>query len=172
MSTVVAGTAAASSPPRWVRNGLLVLAIIELWGALSNLAVFANLSDYDSSLAQWMIFANVALAPVLAGAAVYLAAKRRLGPAIIALAAMAIADLLLVNVPSLFVHGPGDFGSGPYATLVFARLMVLPLLSIVAVGLAWKNRQLTLAAVLASLPTLADIVGVVAFAIGVMIYGF
>jgi hypothetical protein len=170
--TTEAGVAVAPGAAGWVRLGILVLAALRLWGALSNLAVFANLSEYDNSLAQWMIFANTALAPFLAGAAVYYAARHRLANAIVALAGMAIAELLLVNVPSLLNHGPDNFGSGPYAVFVFVRAMVLPALCFVAVWLARQNRQLTLAAVLASLPVIADIIGVVTFAIGVMIYGF
>jgi len=170
--TTETGVAAAPEAARWVRLGILVLAAIRLWGAISGLAVFANLSEYGNSLAQWMIFANIAVAPILAGAAVYYAAKHRLANAIVALAGMAIAELLLVNVPTLFNHGPDNFGTGPLAAFVFARAMVLPALCFVAVWLARQNRHLTLAAVLAGLPVVADIIGVVAFTIGVMIYGF
>ena len=50
--------------------------------------------------------------------------------------------------------------------------MVFPLLMLMVIALACKNERLTLAGLLASLPTITNWLGIVAFAIGVAIYGF
>jgi len=47
-----------------------------------------------------------------------------------------------------------------------------PLLAVVAFVLTRRNEKLVLATVLASLSTLANVLGVIAFAIGVWIYRF
>ena len=50
--------------------------------------------------------------------------------------------------------------------------MIFPLLMLMAIALCWKNERLTLAGILASLPTLTNWLGVVIFAISIAIYGF
>lgn len=166
--TIEANATAAPAVARWLRTAILAVALIELLSSLSNLAAFANLSE-DKSPSHWLIFVDVALQPVLALVASYHALTGKLRIAILALAAMAIIELLLKNIPLM---GPGGFGDSLYGLLLFVQTYVLPVLCVVALWLAWQNRRLELAGVLAVLPTLAGILGVVVFGIGVAIYGF
>jgi len=55
---------------------------------------------------------------------------------------------------------------------LFGKMVIFPLLAVVVFVLARRNEKLVLATVLASLSTLANVLGVIAFAIGVWIYRF
>jgi hypothetical protein len=73
----------------------------------------------------------------------------------------------------MFIHGleflRGNLGNNLY---LFAQTVLIPIVAVVSFELARRNQRLWLALVLASLSTVANIGGVIAFAIGVMIYGF
>jgi hypothetical protein len=96
---------AASSPQRKLRLGILVLAIIEVVNTVSDLSVFANLSEYDSGFAQQLLFVGVAIFPVCAIAAVVFAIKGNLRHAIMALAAIPVVAWFTDYLPALFIHG-------------------------------------------------------------------
>jgi hypothetical protein len=145
------------------------VALVELLNAVSDLAVFANLPEEDKSPAHWLIFADVALQPILAFIAAYSALTGKLRIAIMALAAMAIVELLLRNIPLM---GPTGLDASPYGLVLFVQIYVLPALCVVALWLAWANRRLALAGLLAMLPTLAGILAVIAFGVGVAMFGF
>ena len=70
--------------------------------------------------------------------------------------------------PSGLVSGLGLFGLS-FRSL---QIMVFPLLMLMVIALACKNERLTLAGTLASLPAVTNWLGIVAFGIGVAIYGF
>lgn len=162
-----------SPPGSKLRVAVIILAIIETLGTLSNLTVFGNLSEYkDGGLAQWLLIAGIAIYPILAVAALYLAIKGDVRRAIMAIAGIVIATWLFDHLPSMFVHGLEFVTGGVGGLYLFAQMIVFPLLAVVAFVLARRNERLVLAAVLASLSTVANILGVIAFGIGVAIYGF
>ena len=75
-------------------------------------------------------------------------------------------------LPSLVNH-PAEFpGSGFVGAYQVLQMMIFPLLMLMAIALCWKNERLTLAGFIAGLPTIAQWIGVVIFAIGIAIYGF
>jgi len=133
---------AAPQAARWLRTAVLAVAIIELLGSLSDLAVIANLPEEDRSPAHWLVFADVALQPLLALVAAYHAFAGKLRIAIMALAAMAVIELLLRNIPLM---GPGGLEDSAYGLVLFVQTYVLPVLCVVALWLAWQNRRLELA---------------------------
>ena len=55
---------------------------------------------------------------------------------------------------------------------LFGKMVIFPLLAVVAFVLTRRKEKLVLATVLASLSTLANALGVIAVAIGVWIYRF
>ena len=55
---------------------------------------------------------------------------------------------------------------------LFFQLTIAPVIALAIAGLALTGKQITLATLLAVLPTFIDILGVVAFGISVAIYGF
>lgn len=90
-----------------------------------------------------------------------------------ALAIIAIASVSLLSwvsyLPSVVIHwGSGELWNVEAAVM----LVVLPALALMAVIMASRGRRLVLAAILATLPTIVNILAVIAFAIGVAIYGF
>jgi hypothetical protein len=165
-------SAAASSPQRKLRIGVLAVAIFQSLYTLSNLTVFGDLSEYESTFAQWILFVGLAIFPVLAISALVFALSGDIRRAIMAIAAIPLVAWLTDDLPALFIHGI-EFMQGGFGDLyLFVATVVLPLLAVIAMVLAYRNERLVFAAVLASLPTLTGILSVVAFAIGVMFYGF
>jgi len=157
---------------RWVHALVVAVAAVEVIGGVNDLSVFSDLSSYGRSPGQVAIFVNVALRPLLAAAALALALVGRLRAAIIALAGLAVAGLLLDGIPSLVTDGFGDFLGSVPGLVNFGHAIVLPALCVVAVVLAWQNRRLALAGVLACLPTLAWMADIGTFIAAVLIYGF
>ncbi|MEC9367359.1 MAG: hypothetical protein VX871_01560 [Pseudomonadota bacterium] len=170
--TVNIGMSASPREPKWLRALLFAVAAVEAVGALTGLTLFTELHEFDSSAAQWLIFANLAVAPVFAIAALVFVIRGQLRHAIMALGALAGAALLLDNLPSIYTHGTDIFSGGLIGIYIFIRLLLFPLLGLAAAWLAWKNIRLPLAGILVSLPTLISIVDLIAFAVGVSIYGF
>jgi hypothetical protein len=170
-----AETARHDPPPAQrskLRFGVLAVAIFQSLYTLSSLSVFGDLSEYESTFAQWILFVGLAIFPPLAIAAVVFAVKGDIRRAIMAIAAIPIVAWVTDDLPALFIHGV-EFLQGGFGDLyLFVATVVLPVLAVAAMVLAYRNQRLVLAAVFASLPTLTGILSVAAFAIGVMIYGF
>ena len=113
-----------------------------------------------------------AIYPVLAVAALVLAIRGDIRRAIMALALIVIVTFFADHLPSMFQHGL-EFRSGGITGLHLLSLQIVyPLLAVVALVLARRNARLWLATFFVSLSTLTSILGVLAFAIGVIIYGF
>jgi hypothetical protein len=167
--------AAGSAPaPRWPRLVLLIAAAIKLFGGLSSLPIlFGDLSQVPGpGLGGAIIIAEIVLQPILALAALFFTIRGKIPYALIAMAFIILMNWLSY-VPSLQLHGV-NFGDGDPITgaLLFAKIVLAPLLSLVVAGLALMEKHLTLATVLAVVPTILDIIGVAIFAVGVAIYGF
>jgi hypothetical protein len=166
---------AASLPVSKLRIFLVILALIKTLGAISGLGgALAAYYYYGGSggFAQWLLFAGAAALPFLAIAALVLAAKGDLPRAIMAIAIMIIIGFVADGLPGLLLHGL-DSSASPIATLFYLALAVLfPLLAVIALVWAHRNEKLVLAAVLVSLPSLGNLVAMIAFAIGISKHGF
>lgn len=167
-----AAPATTRSRWNWPRIGLLLVALIEALGGLADLPIlFAGDPDVPGpGWAGWLITAKLALAPVLAIAAVAFAVTNRLAYAIIAIAGLIIITWL-TYLPSIAIQGI-EFGGGFVGLQVVFQLLVAPVLAAVAIVLASTHQRLGLATALVSLPTVVGIASVLAFAIGIAIYGF
>jgi hypothetical protein len=154
-----------------VRALLVIVALLELADGLPNsISMFADMSRIPGpDLGSAIIQAHIATHPVLALAALLFAAIGRVRYAIMALGAVVIMTWLNY-MPSVMLWGLEFSGIGAFETP--AQVMVFPLLAASAIVLAVRNQRLKLAAVLVSLPTIFNLFGLIAFAIGVAIHGF
>ena len=172
--TDTASVAPAAQPAKWARLLLLVAAMIEFLGGLGSLPILlGDLNEVPGpGLDGQIILAGIVLRPLLALAALYFTVR---GKILYALAAMAFIILMawLSYVPSVRLHGL-DFSQGDAFTAAMLgwELIVAPVVALAVAGLALRETQLTLATVLAVLPTLAHVLSVIAFGISVAIYGF
>ena len=157
-----------------LRIAVIILAIIKTLSSLSGLAGgVAAFSEYaGNGFAQWLLFAGVVIFPILAIVALICAFKGDLRHAIIALAAIVIVVFLTDSFPSLFIHGLELGGSATVTLFYLAQVVVFPLLAVVASVLARRNEKLVLATIFVSLSPVTNFLALIAFAIGVAIYGF
>ena len=165
-------SAQTGGAPGWVRVLLIVITAIETLTGVSEVTVlFGDISDVRGySFGGLAIIAKLALHPVVALVALVFAVKDDVPRSIIALAAWLILGWL-TEVPAFLIHGIGF--SLQYGDLyVLAIAFVFPVLGVAAIWLALQKRQLELAAIFASVPTIAQWLGVLAFMIAVMTYGF
>jgi hypothetical protein len=116
-----------------------------------------------------IIKAYIASHPVLALAALGFATIGRLRYAIIALGALVLMTWLNF-MPSVVRHGLDFNGISAFETPV--RIIAFPLMGACAIALAARNQRLGLAAMLVSIPTLYSVAAVIAFGIGIFLYGF
>jgi len=171
--TTIATTNTAPSH-RWLRAGLALVAVLEFLDALSGVPNI--LTDYHHPTAllrftQNLMSIKLALAPVIAGAALVYLAVGNFRRAILALAALALVTWVLDDVWSIPIHGlelSPDFGG----IVVFLHHFIFPAAALAGAALALKGRQLPLAGLLVSVPTIVNWAGVIAFTVAVMIYGF
>jgi len=166
-------TAEAPSRHRRIRIALIVIAAIESLGALRDIpAIFYDFNPTTpiGKFAQALGSVDHVLAVPLTLAALYFAIASRLR---LAIAALAIRILVtwLCDLPSIAIHGIEW-------SLTFGGIQVAgyqlgaPLIALAALYLARRNERLGLATLLVALPTIFFWLGVLAFAISVMIYGF
>ena len=121
----------------------------------------------------WAFAVRIVLVPLLAIAALVFALMGDLPRAIMAIAAVVLATWLAEEITS-FLYPPKSPGSfaGVLGVYAFLQRFVYPLIAIAAIVLAWRNERLVQAGLLASVPTILGALMVVAFGIGVLIYGF
>jgi hypothetical protein len=168
-------TATADSPssrPR-IRVALIVIAAIESIGALRDIpAIFYDFNPTTplEKFAQALGSADHVLAVPLTLAALYFAVAGRLR---LAIAAIAIRVLVtwLCDLPSIAIHGiEWSLTLGGIQVAVYQ--IGAPLIALAALYLVRRNERLGLATLLIALPTILFWLGVLAFGISVMIYGF
>ncbi len=154
-----------------LRIVLILMGLMEaLDGFPSASTLFEDMSQIPGpGFGSFLIKAHLATHPVLAVAVIVLAAIGRVRAAIIALSAIAIMTWLNY-MPSVVLHGLDFKGTSAVETPL--RIVAFPLMAVCANAYAARNQRLGLATLLASLPTLLQWLGIVFFAIGVMIYGF
>jgi hypothetical protein len=168
-------TASAGAPSRHprIRVALIVIAAIESIGAMRDIpALFYDFNPTTplEKFAQTLGSVDHVLALPLALAALYFAFARRLR---LAIAAIAVRMLVtwLCDLPSIAIHGIEwslTFGGIEVAGYQIGA----PLIALAALYLARRNERLGLATLLVALPTIFFWLGVLAFAISVMIHGF
>jgi heme/copper-type cytochrome/quinol oxidase subunit 1 len=87
---------------------------------------------------------------------------------------MALGVLVLMNwlnyMPSVVRHGLDFRGVSDFETPV--RMIAFPLMAACAIALAARGERLGLATMLVSIPTLYGVASVIAFGIGIFLYGF
>ena len=164
----------APTPPRHLglRIVLIIAAIIEAFDALSSVSIlFGDMSEIPGpGLGGFLIKAHIATHLPLALAALLFAAIGRVRHAIIALGAV-VAMTWLNFMPSVVLHGL-EFNSGFAALQTTAQIVAFPLMAACAIALAARNQRLGVATALVGIPTLFNVLGIIAFAIGVSLYGF
>jgi hypothetical protein len=155
-----------------LRIVLVILAIIEALDALSSVSIlFGDMSQIPGpGLGGFLIKTHIATHLPLALAGLVFAAIGRVRTAIIALGAV-VAMTWLNYMPSVVLHGL-EFNSGFAALQTTAQIIAFPLMAACAIALAARNQRLGVATALVSIPTLLNVFGIIAFAIGVSLYGF
>jgi hypothetical protein len=146
---------------------LIIVAVIEAFEGLSHAPMlFGDTSEIPGpGLGGAIIKAYVVSHPLLALAALALATVGRLRYAIMALGALVLMNWLNY-MPSVVRHGL-DLGG-----LSAIQIIAFPLMGACAIALAARKERLGLAVLLVSIPTLFDVLAVIAFGIGVFLYGF
>ena len=176
-----AGVAPAAQPRRWPGLLLLIVALIEFLGGLGSLPILAgDLNEMPGpGLGGQIIIATIILRPIAAAAALFFLVRGNLAWRLIAMAVVILVELVQLPAvdPAARPRTGGDLEvtrqrHGDGGPVVFACSSLPPMLVLAIAGLALTGKQLTLATLLAVLPTLIGILGVVAFGIGVAIYGF
>jgi hypothetical protein len=172
--TDTASVAPAAQPAKWARLLLLIAATIEFLGGLGSLPILmGDLNEVPGpGLDGQIILAGIVLQPLLALAALFFTVRGKIPYALVAMAFI-ILMAWLSYVPSVRLHGI-DLSQGDAftSTMLGWQLIVAPVVALVVAGLALRETQLTLATVLAVLPTLAHMLSVIVFGISVAIYGF
>ena len=150
---------------------LIIVAAIEAFEGLSHAPMlFGDMSEIPGpGIGGAIIKAYIASHPVLALAALALATIGRLRYAIMALGALVVMNWLNY-MPSVVRHGLDFGGLSGFQTPV--QIIAFPLMGACAIALAARKERLRLATLLVSIPTLFDVLAVIAFGIGVFLYGF
>ena len=172
--TVIAPQAdLAGRPAAWLRICLIVIAVVEgLEGLFKIPLLFAGDPDVPGKgWGGWAVSTELALTLPFALAALFFLIKNDFRRGVGFLAGIALLRWISL-LPSVVNHPASFPGSGVMGLVQVLQIMVFPLLMLMVIALACKNERLTLAGLLVTLPTLANWLGIVAFAIGVAIYGF
>jgi hypothetical protein len=150
---------------------LIIIAAIEAFDGLSHVPIlFDDISKIPGpGVGGAIIKAHIASHPMLALAALAFATVGRLRYAIITLGALVLMTWLNF-MPSVVRHGLDFRGVSAFETPV--RMIAFPLMAACGIALAARGQRLDLAAVLVSIPTLYNVFAVIAFAIGIILYGF
>jgi hypothetical protein len=150
---------------------LIIVAAIETFEGLSNAPMlFGDMSKIPGpGIGGAIIKAYIASHPVLALAALTFATIGRLRYAVITLGALVLMTWLHF-MPSVVLHGLDFDGVSAFETPV--RIIAFPLMAACAIALAARGERLGLATLLVSIPTLYGVASVIAFGIGIFLYGF
>jgi hypothetical protein len=147
---------------------LIIVAAIEAFEGLSRAPMlFGDMSEIPGpGVGGAIIKAYIASHPL---AALGLATAGRLRYAIMALGALVLMNWLNY-MPSVVRQGL-DFG-GLSALQTPVQIVAFPLMGACAIVLAARKERLGLATMLVSIPTLFDVLAVIAFGISVFLHGF
>jgi hypothetical protein len=150
---------------------LIIIAAVEAFEGLSHAPMlFGDMSEIPGSgLGGAIIKVHIASHPVLALAALGFATVGRLRYAIMALGALVLMNWLNY-MPSVMRLGLDFGGLSVFQTPV--QIIAFPLMGACAIALAARKERLGLAALLVSIPTLFDVLAMIAFGISVFLHGF
>ncbi len=150
---------------------LIIVAAIEAFDGLSHVPIlFDDMSKIPGpGVGGAIIKTYIASHPLLALVALAFATVGRLRYAIITLGALVLMTWLNF-MPSVVRHGLDFRGVSAFETPV--RIIAFPLMAACAIALAARGQRLGLAAMLVSIPTLYSVFAVIAFGIGIILYGF
>ena len=150
---------------------LIIIAAIEAFDGLSHVpTLFGDISEIPGpGVGGAIIKAHIASHPLLALAALGFATVGRLRYAIMALGALVVMNWLNF-MPSVVGHGLDFRGVAAFETPV--RIIAFPLMAACGIALAARSQRLGLATMLVSIPTLFDVLAVIAFGISVFLHGF
>ena len=169
----VTGTSVPAPAPRLLglRTVLMIAASFEAFDAFSSVStLFGDTSEIPGpGIGGFLIKAHIAGHPVLALAALLFAATGRVRHAIMALGGVMIMTWLNY-MPSVVRHGFDFRGVG--AIEMPAQIIAFPLMAACAIAYPARNRQLGIATALVGIPTLFNLFGVIAFAVGIALHGF
>ncbi len=165
-----ADTPAQGKKLRWPQLALLAAAAFEFLTGLADLPIlFGDISQVPGpGIGGAIIVAKIALMPIVALAALFFTVRGRMLYAILTM----VAVMLLTWVsflPSVAINGLEIEGVAGAVTIY--EVFVVPLIALAAIALAMRGRR-TPAILLAVLPTFVNVAAGIAFAIGIMIYGF
>jgi hypothetical protein len=172
--TDTVSVAPSAQTAKWARLLLLIAAVIEFLGGLNGLPIlFGDLNEVPGpGLGGQIILAGIVLQPLLALAAIFFTVRGKIPYALVAMAFIILLSWLSY-VPSVRLHGLDLSQGDAFTTAMLGwQLIVAPVVALAVAGLALRETQLTLATVLAVLPTLAHVLSVIVFGISVAIYGF
>lgn len=167
-----ANTNAQIAPPGGLRFALMAIAAFVLTGAIMDFPIaFHDFGHTEPLLvfAQRVTSVKLMLAPLIAGAALYLAVTGRPRGTIAMLAALILMNWLS-DLPTFPIHGFPSF-SVPGAMIIIERL-VFPLLAVAAIVLALRDTRLGMAAIIVALPMLLTAINASLYMSGMMIHGF
>jgi hypothetical protein len=150
---------------------LIIIAAVEAFEGLSHAPMlFGDMSGIPGAgLGGAIIKMYIAAHPLLALAALALATVGQLRYAVMALGALVLMNWLNY-LPSVVRHGLDFGGLSAFQTPV--QIIAFPLMGACAIALAARKERLGLAALLVSIPTLFDVLAMIAFGISVFLYGF
>ena len=175
MSDTVAAPQAdlAARPGIWLRTLLIVIAVVEGLEGLFKIPLVIERDPviFGKGWGSYAVGAELVLTLPFALAALFFLSKGdfRRGIGFVA----GIALLRWISLLPSVVNHPASFpGSGFSGAVQVLQIVVFPLLMLMVIALACKNERLTLAGTLASLPAVTNWLGILAFGIGVAIYGF
>jgi len=163
----------AARPATWLRVLLILIAVVE---GLEGLFKIPLLLAGDPEIpgkgwGGWAVTSELALTLPFALVALFFLIKGDIRRGVCFVAGIALLRWISL-LPSLVNHPASFPGSGISGVIQVLQMMVFPLLMLMVIALAYKSERLTLAGILASLPAITNWLGIVAFAIGVAIYGF
>jgi hypothetical protein len=149
---------------------LVIVALIELISSLVGASMlFDDMTVFPGpGIRGALLKLHMATHPVLALAALILAAIGRARHAVLVLGAVVLTTWLSI-MPSVALHG---LGAGSGTALTPAQVITFPLMGACAIALAARNQWPWLAAALVSIPTFMSTLSFVLFTIAVAIHGF
>lgn len=158
---------------QWPRYLLGLAAAIELMGGLNDWpALTGDLTRLTGhTLSGGLVVLKIAAFPLLALTALVFVVINRVQPALLAFAAM-IMLTWLGYLPSLASKGLDVQGDLVVNAQFLFQYVLLPLIALAIAFLALARDRYKLATLLAVLPTAANLVALIAFAVGLGIYGF
>ena len=156
----------------WLSAALLAVALFETADGFANVGtLFGDMTEIPGpGFGGFLIKTYLATHPVFALAALFFAATGRVRFAVMALVGVMVGRWLWL-MPSVAIHGL-EMKNFYSAQSTLALTIAPPLLAACALALSIRNERLGVATLLVCLPSLYNVLGLLAFAVGIAIYGF